>query len=248
MSEVDTDNLVVLLRFETQFMDLKFRFTLKVQNAGNEQELLKLRVQYLEDENMVMHHSVGNMNSNILAITESTEKRQQETDQLIVALRDELALVKQAFKSLELIELRGSTLITESHLAGFKKMLPNGAGSQFSLIFKASRDGFSSLDFHTRCDGQCPTLVVAKAVDSDIIFGGYAAVPWHSNGAYIQDPQKRCFLFRIDGDLAVKFSVIKPENTIYGGAGYGPTFGAGHDLYISNNANQNEGSYSAGTG
>ena len=33
--------------------------------------------------------------------------------------------------------------------------------------------------------------------------------------------------------------VKQPTHAIYRGSSYGPTFGAGHDIYISNNANSN---------
>lgn len=34
-----------------------------------------------------------------------------------------------------------------------------------------------------------------------------------------------------------------PEYTIYGSSGYGPTFGGGHDIYITNAADTNRTSY-----
>ena len=42
-----------------------------------------------------------------------------------------------------------------------------------------------------------------------------------------------------------KMPLIKnPERAIYYNSGYGPTFGGGHDLLISGNANKNASSYS----
>ena len=35
----------------------------------------------------------------------------------------------------------------------------------------------------------------------------------------------------------------RPKHAIYRNRGYGPTFGGGHDISISNNANSNTGSY-----
>ena len=37
--------------------------------------------------------------------------------------------------------------------------------------------------------------------------------------------------------------MTSPSHAIYRYPGYGPTFGAGHDLYIANNANSNQASY-----
>ena len=37
--------------------------------------------------------------------------------------------------------------------------------------------------------------------------------------------------------------VITPQHAIYKGKEYGPTFGSGWDIYIADNANDNENSY-----
>ena len=41
-----------------------------------------------------------------------------------------------------------------------------------------------------------------------------------------------------------KSPVKSNQLALYTNAGYGPTFGAGHDIHIANNANANTGSYS----
>ena len=50
--------------------------------------------------------------------------------------------------------------------------------STFVLLYRASRDGWSSTTFHARCDERGPTVVVVKSVDC--LFGGFTEQSWDS--------------------------------------------------------------------
>ena len=50
--------------------------------------------------------------------------------------------------------------------------------STFVLLYRASRDGWSSTTFHARCDERGPTVVVVKSVD--YLFGGFTEQSWDS--------------------------------------------------------------------
>ena len=47
------------------------------------------------------------------------------------------------------------------------------------LLYKATRDGWQAKEFHARCDGKSPTLVVVKGESN--VLGGYATAPWQSS-------------------------------------------------------------------
>ena len=47
---------------------------------------------------------------------------------------------------------------------------------KWNLCYRASRDGWRSQDFHSRCDNKGPTIVLVKA--NDCIFGGYTDQNW----------------------------------------------------------------------
>jgi hypothetical protein len=47
---------------------------------------------------------------------------------------------------------------------------------KWSLLYRATRDGFDSGDFHAKCDGHSNTLTILKAKQSSYIFGGYTTV------------------------------------------------------------------------
>ena len=59
-----------------------------------------------------------------------------------------------------------------------KEELKQTATSTFVLLFRASRNGWASTNFHSCCDNKGPTITVVKS--GNYIFGGYADVSWNS--------------------------------------------------------------------
>ena len=49
--------------------------------------------------------------------------------------------------------------------------------SSFVLIYRASRDGWESINFHAHCDNKGPTVTVVKS--GNYIFGGYTEQSWN---------------------------------------------------------------------
>lgn len=118
--------------------------------------------------------------------------------------------------------------------------------STFVLLYRASRDGWSTATFHTCCDKRGPTVVVVKSNDS--LFGGFTEQSWDSSGSY-----KYCnesFIFSLvnpSGSVPTKLP-LKPDQTKYGiycNSGCGPAFGGGHDLTICEDANSSSKSFSS---
>ena len=51
------------------------------------------------------------------------------------------------------------------------------------LCYRASRDGWRSRDFHSRCDFKGPTVTLINA--GYYIFGGYSDIPWGGSKLYM---------------------------------------------------------------
>ena len=71
-------------------------------------------------------------------------------------------------------------------------------------MYRASRDGFSSKNFHSKCDNMESTLTVIKS-ESGNVFGGYTDKAWDSNGRGVTDPNAffinyKLFYLHIVGD------------------------------------------------
>lgn len=136
---------------------------------------------------------------------------------------------------------------SQEYLAKLGEWLKNATQSDrhWKLCWRASRDGWAAQTFHTLCDGKSPTVTIVKANDN--IFGGFTKSQWGGSARYIDDPDD--FLFSLANKVNVKplklahsLRADRPYS-IFTAIGYGPTFGNGHDLHISNHANSNSNSY-----
>ena len=102
---------------------------------------------------------------------------------------------------------------------------------EFKLIFRKSRDGSLSSDFHKYCDNQGATLCLIQT-SKNYVFGGYTNSSWGGDGNYIDDDST--FIFSLD--LMKKYTKYEGTNTAYSSNNFGPCFGkGGGDLYLNNN-------------
>ena len=53
----------------------------------------------------------------------------------------------------------------------------------WSICWRATRDGWASSTFHSRCDGKSSTLTIVQVIKNSktYVFGGYTTVPWSSS-------------------------------------------------------------------
>ncbi len=109
------------------------------------------------------------------------------------------------------------------------------------LLYRATRDGFTSQAFHSKCDGKGKTITIIKS-NLDYVFGGYASSVWNSSTSYINDPNAFIFSLRRAGvSCKEKFTVKSTEHALCGNSSYGPIFGGGNDICICNQSNTNSG-------
>ena len=107
----------------------------------------------------------------------------------------------------------------------------------FELIYRASRDGDTTKDFHRMCDNKSPTICLLKT-PGGYIFGGYTTILFNN-------PNKKEFILK--DEKAFVFSLNKKEkffskdgnNSIYIHPDYLIIFGDGsNSIQIENNAFQ----------
>lgn len=107
------------------------------------------------------------------------------------------------------------------------------------ILYVASVDGDATSKFHSLCDDQGPTIVVAETT-AGVILGGFNDASWHSKS--IWRSSSTSFLFQIRPAMKA-FGIKSKSYAVYNHPNYGPTFGAGHDLCIFSNAMSNTNSY-----
>ncbi|KAL3940175.1 MAG: hypothetical protein SGARI_001089, partial [Bacillariaceae sp.] len=101
---------------------------------------------------------------------------------------------------------------------------------QLACVYKASRDGWSAIDFHNAVDEKGSCLVMALA-RSGTLFGGFNPVGYRSTDDYYNS--NAAFLFCVNGgDKVTKFPALTGGNAaIFDYATGGPCFGSS-DLII----------------
>ena len=121
----------------------------------------------------------------------------------------------------------------------------------FELLYRGTRDGFGSSDFHRTCDNKGKTLVLIKN-SSGHIFGGFASIPWTTPSSCTGKQAPGSFIFTLTnmyGIQPTKFN-LKNENDSSGAVhhdkSYISGFGncGGKDIDIYSNCNTNTSSYS----
>jgi hypothetical protein len=117
-----------------------------------------------------------------------------------------------------------------------------------NLLYKGTVNGFAASTFHSMCDNKGPTLTVIKA--NNYISGGYNSVSWNQSSGWVTIPAGLNWLFTLQNPSGqiIPNKFYNTQNigySTFNTSSYGPTFGAGHDLYIYNNANSTNGNYSA---
>ena len=138
----------------------------------------------------------------------------------------------------------GGTLLSLEHQIKLNDFY-NKPGQVWKLIYKATRDGFSTTDFHRCCNNQGPTVTVIQSAKYDHLFGGYTSISWSSRQAYAADANDP-FLFTLTNPHGIpptKYEIKLRNHAIYDHANYGPTFGAGFDLCVKGPSETNSFSF-----
>ena len=110
---------------------------------------------------------------------------------------------------------------------------------KWTLIYRASEDGFGAEDFHSKCDGICNTLTLFKPNGSSNIFGGFTSVSWDTSNDYKEDLNAFIFSLVNQDNKPVKMKVCTAQYAIDCDSSYGPSFCLDIVIKDSSNANTN---------
>ncbi|XP_015772550.1 PREDICTED: roundabout homolog 2-like [Acropora digitifera] len=123
-------------------------------------------------------------------------------------------------------------------------VLMSSSRSRFVKCWHAKTDGWAASTFHSNCDGKGPTVVIIQV--GSYIFGGYTDLSWSSYCDRVSSSKSFIYsLYNINGFSPVKLQIKSGSHTeaTVRCFPYGPTFGFGFDIHISNNASSNRNSF-----
>ena len=99
-----------------------------------------------------------------------------------------------------------------------------------SLIYRASRDGVYTSDFHRQCDLKGRTVTFVRS-SKGFACAGYTKISWsNSTSTYVTDPDAR--LFALTGKKTV-YKPGKPEYAVWHYYNSGPSFSGAMGLWSS---------------
>ena len=108
------------------------------------------------------------------------------------------------------------------------------------LIYRGTKDGTRTEQFHHFCDNQGPTVTLFKN-EKNNIFGGYASISWENNGGY--KSAENSFIFtitNIHNTKPTKFISKNDGGEVYHDIIKGPWFGRGRDLGIDSDFSKSQ--------
>ena len=128
-------------------------------------------------------------------------------------------------KKIKTNSIDSQILFNEPKKNEFLKKIYEWTGyKNMELIFRGSRDGMYSKNFHEKCDNQSPTITLFRN-DKGNIFGGYLPIPWKSEGGY--QNVNTAFIFTLTNIYNIqptKFASKNNGQEVYFNTGNGPCF------------------------
>ena len=149
---------------------------------------------------------------------------------------------QELFGKLNLVNFN-SKILNQQQWMDLMKVCEFSLNEKWTLLYRASEDGFGAKDFHSKCNGKSKTLTIIKADGSSNIFGGFTAEAWDSSGLYKDDPNTFIFSLVNKYNKPIKMNVRNSEFAFGLNSDVGLAFGK-YDIFIASNSNSNTNSHS----
>ena len=200
------------IKFELEVMFEKHEINIELASKDQNMEMIEKELKELKEEN-------------------------KELKKRIEILENEMKEIKKVLNpefNINRIKIGNKSVIMKEnefdliHLA-IKSRL-NKEVKELKKLYQATIDGDGALNFHSRCDNIPNTLVLIKSAGNRR-FGGFTSAQWSSpsSGEWKDDPN--AFLFSLDKQKI--YSYKKDGKAICNYKEWGPIFGNGHTICIT---------------
>jgi len=141
------------------------------------------------------------------------------------------------------VMLFGYIDLTKKEIDFINKLLKAESKEMGEVLYVATRDGDTATSFRAACNNQGPTVVIVETSIGNL-FGGYTDISWGTaSNRYAKS--SKSFLFSLRPSMK-QYMIKSTSYAVYHHSSYGPTFGNGHDIYLSNSATQSTSSTTNG--
>jgi len=233
-SILDFDSLIKIDDYFKYCKDINniYDFILQLKNNNalsiikeNENLMLCLHISQ-PIENIIkipLNKSIVNNKSIILSLYEKNNQLKEKIKLLEEKLENDYEKIRTRLIKKDIKGYSENLLFIEKEI---EKQLKKNVIS-YDLLYKATRDGDKSENFHSKCDNIENTLVIIKTTNGKI-FGGFTTKLWNHSG-YVKDPL--AFVFSINNQKIYNIvDNINGERAIYSHNSYGPCFGCQTDF------------------
>ena len=211
--KIENNKLMLILKFnkigkgeELISLELK-KYSLSIkkicENLTKEIKILKNKVSEQEKEINILKEKKENNDlfNEIQFIKEENNKKDVIIEELLIWKKNVEKELENKKTSKKLKHDIDSKIIEKQNELDFiinelkNKEQFNNNNISLKLIYRGTRDGHLSTDFHEKCDGFDKTITLIKT-QKGIKFGGYITNGWGSSEDYIDDDED-CFTFSI---------------------------------------------------
>ena len=195
-------------------------------NNYNSKEQINSIINQLK--NISLNIDNNNMNQEIENKKEIDDLKNEinELKNELKIIREQQNKVKNKFEDSKIISLNEYDMIS-GWISPIKKL-------EVNLLYRASRDGDKTKDFHDKCDNKGSTFCIFH-LENGYIIGGYSFISWKDNGGNVKD--SNAFVCSITNKEKYE---LKNKNgyAVYHSNSCGPDFygGTGYaDIFIDDN-------------
>ena len=216
----------------------------EIKELKDEKNSIILNIEKINEEKNNLNEKISYLDNKIQQIEKALDENKNEIFTSMNSLQKENAALKTKIESIESEKnnknkyyynlFQGTKILKNDEKKAIAKWIKPYHNLKFRLLYQATRDGYTSDNFHSKCDNKGPTVFIIVSTNGRR-FGGFTSSPWNKeNKEYYDD---NAFLFSLDS--RTKFGVKnKGKATTYAHGGssvcFGPGYGTGDDFIVKN--------------
>ena len=222
--------LMKLANNKTKKVDISFNKICNLNNLKDKNNNLKGLEEFYLNNNEIEDISIFKMDDifpelKILNVSNNRINYElEDIKKIIKELKEKLVIFKYQNADIYYLVTNFSSVLTEKEYIDFlndrfKKRNPNINNIIYNLIYRGTRDGDRSSNFHKKVDGISKTLCVVKSPKA--IFGGYTEATW--DGDNLDKYDENAFCFRLTDKMKI-YELVEGKDAIGCNPKYGPIF------------------------